>query len=262
MVAESQDADEIVYEHPLNERMRTLLRLEFLFAQGWFGVRGDSPWHSRVAVDTLVDIVALLSRGDLRTEIQKELERIVASLESFQERDEVNISRLQPVLEDCRDVAERLRSAPPGLPHIIQANEFLNNISQRASILGGSCGFDVPSYHRWLNRPAEHRQSDLENWFAAFRNTDEATRLILELMRGSAEPSQEQAQTGSFQAMLDRQFSYKLLRVTLPSNTDWFPEISGSHHFCTVRFMSQPDPCERPQQTTEDVAFRLERCAI
>lgn len=262
MAVESAYSDGIVYEHPLNERMRTLLRLEFLFAQGWFGVEGDSPWHSRIAVNTLVDIVALLSRGDLRTEIQKELERMVGNLEALQERDEVNMSRLRPVLDECRTVTERLRDAPPGLPTTIRDNEFLNNISQRAGILGGSCGFDIPSYHRWLNRPAEHRRRDLESWFAAFHNINEATRLIMELMRNSADPSEESAENGSFQAMLDRDVPYKMLRVTLPAATDWFPEISGSHHFCTIRFLSQPDPCQRPQQTDETVNFRLERCVV
>lgn len=253
---------EIVYEHPLNERMRTLLRLEFLFAQGRFGVEGDSPWHSRVAVNTLVDIVALLSRGDLRTEIQKELERIITSLESLQEHDGVDMSRLTPTLDECRTVASRLGESPVGLPHEIRNNEFLNNISQRAGILGGSCGFDIPSYHRWLNRPAEHRQKDLENWYGDFHNLNEATRLILDMMRESAEPSNENASGGSFQAMLDRDVAYKMLRVTLPGDTDCFPEISGSHHFCTIRFMTQLDPCERPQQTSHDVSFRLECCAI
>jgi cell division protein ZapD len=262
MVAETSYSDGIVFEHPLNERMRTLLRLEFLFAQGWYGVEGESPWHSRMAVNTLVDIVALLSRGDLRTEIQKELERTIASLEALEQREDVDPNRLSSVLSDCKRVAGQLRDATPGLPQNIRDNEFLNNISQRAGILGGSCGFDIPSYHRWLNRSAEHRRRDLEDWFAGFNNLNEATGLILELMRGSAEPSAQQASEGSFQAMLDRDVAYKMVRVTLPADTDWFPEISGSHHFCTIRFMSQPDPCQRPQQTTEDVSFRLECCAM
>ncbi len=262
MVAETSYSNGIVFEHPLNERMRTLLRLEFLFGQGWYGVEGESPWQSRIAVNTLVDIVALLSRGDLRTEIQKELERMIGSLEALQQRGGVDLTRLSSTLDDCQRVASQLRDAPPGLPQNIRDNEFLNNISQRAGILGGSCGFDIPSYHRWLNRPAEHRRRDLENWFAGFSNLHEATGLILELMRGSAEPSDEQASEGSFQAMLARDVAYKMVRVTLPGDTEWFPEISGSHHFCTIRFMTQPDPCQRPQQTKEDVAFRLECCAM
>ncbi|WP_018717304.1 cell division protein ZapD [Arhodomonas aquaeolei] len=252
----------ITYEHPLNERVRTLLRLEFLFDQGRFGMTGDTEWHSRLAVGTLVDIVALLSRGDLRSEIQKELEQMVTSLEALEKRPGVDPSLLAPVLDECRDLAQRLRAAPPGIPAIVRDNEFLAAVAQRSGIMGGTCAFDLPGYHLWLNRSPERRREDLESWYDGFGILRESTRRILSLLRESADPVTLEAEGGSYQRTLERGSPYQLLRVALPADAPYFPEISGNKHFCTVRFMVQGGATERPQQTDENVPFRLELCAI
>jgi hypothetical protein len=52
----------------------------------------------------------------------------------------------------------------------------------------------------------------------------------------------------------------KPLRIALPSGTDLYPEISGSHYRCSVRFLVWQDAGTRPIQTTEDVRFTLTTC--
>ncbi len=59
------------YEQPLTERMRTFLRLEYLYRQLVFHVDRESEWASRAAVASLLDIIAILSRGDVRSDIIK-----------------------------------------------------------------------------------------------------------------------------------------------------------------------------------------------
>ena len=43
------EAAPVVYEQPLNERMRTFLRLEFLYTQATYHSESPSPWSSRAA---------------------------------------------------------------------------------------------------------------------------------------------------------------------------------------------------------------------
>ena len=45
----------VIYEQPLNERVRTFLRLEHLFCQTDYTLRGFSVWDSRASLDSLVD---------------------------------------------------------------------------------------------------------------------------------------------------------------------------------------------------------------
>lgn len=257
-----QQPDLIVYEYPLNERMRTFLRLEFLFAQYRFGAAGESAWHTRSAVAALLDVMALLTRSDIRSELQKELDRVGSNLKKLQAQPQVDGDVLQPILDEGKQLAQQLREAPTGLPRVVSSNEFLSTIEQRAGILGGTCAFDLAGFHLWLESPAATRQAQLETWHRGFALIDQGTAYVLRLLRGSADPVEKTAHGGSFQAMLDRATRYQLLRVLLPKAQGCYPEISGSKHFCNIRFLEQPEQGERPQQVSEDVSFTLEQCAI
>ncbi len=65
---------------------------------------------------------------------------------------------------------------------------------------------------------------------------------------------------GVFHLTLDRDVPVQMLRIALPAGTDIYPEISGSHYRCSIRFLVWQDAKTRPVQTTEDVAFTLSTC--
>ncbi len=262
MSPEQSQASTITYEYPLNERMRTFLRLEFLFANLAHGIRGDSPCDTRCAVMAILDIKALLSRSDIRSELQKELDRLQTSLERLQTSPNVDKQLLGPLLDKADALSQRLREAPTGLAPAIRDNEFLTAIEQRAGVLGGTCAFDLPGYHLWLESPASERRARLRDWQEAFTLLEDGIGLVLEVLRGSADPARETAPGGCFQAMLEHHTPYQLLRLLLPADSRHYPEISGSRHYVNIRFLQQPEQGERPQQVDSDVTFTLERCVI
>jgi cell division protein ZapD len=59
----------------------------------------------------------------------------------------------------------------------------------------------------------------------------------------------------------DREHPCQLVRVTLPPTTDLFPEISGSQHRCTIRFLNWLDAAKRPVHVETDIPFLLTCCA-
>src|SRR5690606_7195008 len=75
----------------------------------------------------------------------------------------------------------------------LREHEFLNTIRNRTAIPGGTCEFDLPGYHFWLNRPEDDRRRDLERWLDTLEPLRRAIRLILNLIRNSASPSDETA---------------------------------------------------------------------
>src|SRR6202165_4289801 len=85
----------IVYEQPLNERMRTFLRLEFLYTQSSYHSESPNPWSARAAVASLLEILAITARGDSRSEVLKELERHVNVLKEYQSKTGVDPGRLK-----------------------------------------------------------------------------------------------------------------------------------------------------------------------
>src|SRR5260370_13864675 len=57
-------AEGLIFEQPLNERMRTFLRLDFLYNQALYHTEMASPWASRAAISTPIDRLASTTRGD------------------------------------------------------------------------------------------------------------------------------------------------------------------------------------------------------
>ena len=64
----------IKFEQPLSERMRTFLRLEFLHEQTRFHANEPTDFGARAAVAGLLEILTILGRGDVRSDVLKELD--------------------------------------------------------------------------------------------------------------------------------------------------------------------------------------------
>src|SRR5215469_10893897 len=88
----------LVFEQPLNERMRTFLRLDFLYNQALHHNQMASPWGSRAAMASLIDILAITTRGDVRSDVLKELESHLTTLSEFQSRPGVDTQRLKTLV--------------------------------------------------------------------------------------------------------------------------------------------------------------------
>ena len=70
-----------IYEQPLNEKVRSFLRLEKLFHQYHFHLQHGSEWNNRIAIDSILELLAFTTRSDIKLEILKELERQYGRLE-------------------------------------------------------------------------------------------------------------------------------------------------------------------------------------
>ncbi len=251
----------ITYEQPLNERIRTFLRLEFLFRQADHTLAGHSAWDSRATIANLIEILNVFTRGDLKTEVIKELERLAATLARLETNPDVDRSKLNEILDRIDVLVDRLYLLQGQVGQDVKDNEFLTAIKQRTTIPGGTCDFDLPAYHYWLQKPAAERDAELRHWLSSFDNFRSAIELILGMVRESASESRETTIAGFFQKSLDTSVPYQLIRVTLPATVNCFAEISGGKHRFTVRMMEMRG-YERPAQATRDIDFILGCCAI
>ncbi len=252
----------IIYEHPLNERIRTLLRLEHLFLQARHFLGGQSSWESRILVASLMEVLDIFSRGDLRTELLKELERAAANLERLLENPAVDGERLGTVLRALQGLATPLREGAGQLGQALREDEFLSPIRQRSNIPGGSCDFDLPLYHRWLSQPLERRLEDEKAWFASLDVVRQPVELLLKLIRNSAEPVQCETEDGLYQQSLESGIPFQLLRIALPPESDCYAEISGGKHRFTVRFLRPGGEGERPRPIDHPLSFKLSTCSL
>ena len=65
----------IVYEHPLNERVRTYLRLEYLFRRFEWLLHREHPIEHHFCFSTVFEIAEVAARADLKSDLLKDLER-------------------------------------------------------------------------------------------------------------------------------------------------------------------------------------------
>lgn len=248
------------YEQPLSERMRTFLRLEYLYEQLLFHIERKSHWASRAAIASLLDVIAILSRGDLRSDIIKELERQIYIFDRYQNLPEVNEERLARVLRNLQKLRQELNVVGPQYLLSVRENEFLNSVKHRSAIPGGTCEFDLPDYSHWLRKPYELRLADIKSWTKNLRPLCSSVAELLWLMRKSGQSFDQVAINGVFQHSLRRDQPIGLIRVSLAAGTPFYPEISGGHHRFTVRFMEWPDAGLRAVQTNHNVDFELTIC--
>lgn len=254
--------DHYVYEQPLNEKIRAFLRLEKLFQQYSFHLKHGSDWNNRVAIDSILEILAYTTRSDIKLEVLKELERQHSRLERLAQRPQIDQSSLTSVLKNIQKRIGELQSISGQLGQQTKSIELLSAIAQKSSVPGSICDFDLPALRHWLTMPKEKRQKHIEKWFRPFGHLDRSVQLILDVLRHSAEDTDEIAHNGFFQKSLDTNQAVQLLRISVPENSLCYPEISAGKHRFSVRFMKNEDPAMRPEQCQEDVPFKMKMCAI
>lgn len=260
-VIDHSNDDLTVYEHPLTEKTRSLLRLEFLLAEALQSQKISGEWPRRHALGCLLDITTILARTDFKGDLAKELERYRNRLNALKSHDGVDRRVLDKTESDIRDALSAMRQAQSAGASI-RDSEFLAMLRQRSSIPGGACGFDLPALQHWLARPVKTQIQDIDSWFADLLPLQNAIRLTLQLLRGSAEMTTEHAMNGLFSSNLDKVRSAQLLRISFYKTLQCYPEISGGRHRVTIRFVRQPNARSRPVQITESVRFELARCGL
>ena len=254
--------DILIYEQPLNERIRTFLRIEHLFSQANHYSSNPDAWNVRLIIAALLEVNDLLKRSDVRAELANELERHAETLRALSNNPRVDSERLQKILDNIHEYLSILSNMgwDPGAP--LDSDDLLNSIKQRISIPGGACNFDLPNYHYWLNRPLETQEQNLQIWQKELLIIRDSVNLTLNMIRNSANPSGETAVNGFFEHLIASDTPGQLVRVKLPGDSKHFPEISGSKHQFSIRFMEQPQTTQPAIKTSEDVVFELHFCAL
>ena len=250
----------ILYEYPLNERIRTLLRLEDLFTRLDYFIPREHPLEHHVALTTLFDILDVAARADLKSDLLQELDRQRQTLTQYRNNPAVALNTLDQILQRIDLAWTALNTTTGKTGQHLRDNEWLMSIRSRAAIPGGVCQFDLPSYHYWLNRDPEVRRRDLDAWMQPMAPIRDGLEIVLRLLRASGRPEPQLARSGAFQLTMAGRTA-QMLRVRLARAETVVPEISANKYALNVRFML-PETIARPRLAERDVAFELTFCSL
>ncbi|WP_299019109.1 cell division protein ZapD [uncultured Photobacterium sp.] len=240
------------FEHPLNEKVRIYLRLEYLIRQMTHSSQLSDQWQHQIFFRALFDLLEILDQIQLKSELAKDLDKQRTKLKSWLNINGVDQSALLAILDNL-DLAHHKLIAANRLGQDIREDRFLSGIKQRFSIPGGSCCFDLPTLHHWLHLPLAHKQSDLANWLTQLAELTEALNLWLRLTRESGHFQPQVARSGFFQYEAE---DASLLRLEICPSHGVYPMISGHRNRFAIRYL----PFEEGTSIAEAIEFKLAIC--
>lgn len=250
----------ISYEFPINEKVRTWLRLEDLFARTNYFLAKESSMDHHAALTTLFELHEVASRPDLKSELVQELERQKRALSCLHNNPAISEQALDDVLSEIEQVATALLSMAGKVGTILRDNEWLMGIKQRASMPGGTCQFDLPSYHYWQQQPSSLRRRNLSEWLAPILPIQTAICVLLKLLRENGKRISFTAHQGTFQQMQGGRAA-QLLRLSLGNDLPCIPELGANKYAINIRFILANYEA-KSSIFEQDVPFDLTFCTL
>lgn len=223
----------ILFEHPLNEKMRTWLRIEFLLKQLENSRTITDPLNALNFFRNAAELLDVFERGELRTEIVKELDKQQLKLRSWAEVPGVDMALIESLRESLKTRSSTLMAAPR-MGQLLREDRLIGLVRQRLSIPGGCCSFDLPTLHIWLHISQSARDEQVNTWMASLTPIREALTLILDLIRQSGVFRHQTSLNGFFQDNAD---GADLLRLQLSLDDSLYPQVSGHKSRFAIRFL-------------------------
>ena len=246
-----------LYEYPLNEKVRTYLRFEHFFKQLSYFDDCNNDTAMVGYLETVFTLLDVLERGDLKSDIIRDLDTHERNLAFWANHPNIDlnaidkakarVTRLQNYFKRIGKIGKSLRD-----------DKFLRSIKQRFSIPGGTCNFDLPNLHFWLQQDSDAKTQQLALWNQEFDYVKEAITTSLSFLREQGTFTLQTAEKGLFQGSADEKV--ELLRIHCATDQGYYPVVSGNKYRFVIRFiLFTPDDNGKVNPST-NVDFKLAYC--
>lgn len=248
-----------IYELPLNERLRTFMRIEFLYSRlKYFSSNLDDNWQTRTVIHTLLEIYSILSRTDVRREVLADLDRYIMQMQRFQSAPDADNNMVNDVLEDLDSIKDQVVDVGTDYLLKLREDEFIASLLHRHTLPGGKAEFDMPKYKFFLESNKKNVVLQINSWIDVMRPICEGIDKLMWIIRESNEPIATVAVGGQYNHQIERRTQISLVRI-ITNDTNVYPEISGGRHLIAVRFFNQNRDGEYVQ-FEDNVEFKISLC--
>ncbi|TDF39361.1 cell division protein ZapD [Alteromonadaceae bacterium M269] len=246
-----------LYEFPLNEKVRSYLRLEQLFQQLEHTKDFGPTWSFMTFFESLFTLLDLLDRLDVRNDMLKDIEIHEKNLQHWSKHPKIDLVALQKALDKVTRLKEQLRNARK-IGNTLKEDKFLNSIKQRFAIPGGTCSFDLPNLHYWLKQPQDEVQQDINQWLSEFTLVQDSLDIALSFLRERGKFTDATAAKGFYQGIADDKI--ELIRIHCSIEDNYYPTLSGNKYRYAIRFMNFESNQEGSTSVTDTIDFKLAAC--
>ncbi|WP_392560636.1 cell division protein ZapD [Orbus mooreae] len=246
--------NKVIFEHPLHEKMRTWLRIEFLIKQLEENKTVNTA-NALLFFHSLSELLEIVERNDVRGDLYKELDEQKQKLSTWLNVAGVDSNLLETLLERINYIQNQL-SKNDKMGQSLKEDRFVSAIRKRLTIPGGCCSFDLPSFYLWLQQPQTYRNTHVTIWRDSFLTLYQAISTLLPLIRQCSIFKPFSCNNNFYQNCTD---SSSLLRIRLPLANSLYPQVSGNAARYAIRFVHL-EPSLNDKIDTNCVEFELATC--
>jgi cell division protein ZapD len=229
----------IIFEFPLNERIRRLLRIEEIYQKFEHQLKNTHDYFEFGCFNTLFEIVQLVSRSDLKIDFLQELERQEKKQSALLDHqalkeNQLNPTEIIPMIQVARKKLENI-DVKPGFN--FNNNLFLEEVKKRIGSPGGLLDVDFPNFRNWAShKTRKSKLDDFKSWAQPLMVFKNAASVILLILRNQCHVESIKAKEGKHQQTIDPLKTFDLIRLELEKTLNIYPEISANKYTVNVFF--------------------------
>jgi len=250
----------IIFEQPLNEITRVNLRLEYLFKKIDHCIDCTAYWSVRAKVESIVQIIHILDRPDIKGKYTKALHQQLSVLRKAHEHHHADQEKISEWIRIFERLLSDLNHTGEKLGQKLREKQFINRIRQQLLFPGGEADFELPAYQCWLNLQNHELDDHMSVLYAELNLVKEIVSHLLMMSRGSGRTQKHIAQHGFYQLSVDPKNAIQLIQISMTDQMSVYPVISAGKHRVCIRFYDGTE-LETEEQVTSDVAFSLKCCS-
>ena len=250
----------VIFEQPLSEALRLCLRLEKLFHQFDQAVASREEAYSRFAMDSLIEILRVSDRPDLKSKLSQALSAQVVKFNQWSRNPQVDGNKLQGLIEEFEGFISILNDRYSKVASELRDHPLIQSISHHAMSPGGACDHNVPMYQLWLNQDEAVKLACFDHWLVHLSDLKKMVLTLLRVIRGAQPFESHYADRGFFQTPLQNACS--LIRVSVDASLNCYAMTSVGKHRLSVTFYDLVDvsgPIES-QKSENNIKFKLACC--
>ena len=246
-----------VFEFPLKEKVRNYLRVEQLLGQLKISAKSEHQQLQVVFFQQLFELLDLVERLDLRSDLSKDLEAHEKNLVYWSKHPKIDSTALEQALKTVLTLREKLKN-DRRFGSALKEDKLLSAIRQRFAIPGGACSFDLPNLHFWLQQPLEKRHIEIAQWLETLALLDDAIAVSLSFIRERGQFINVTAENGFYQGAAEDK--NELIRVRCRVDEGYYPTLSGNKYRYALRFMLFTANENGSSAMENHVQFQLAAC--
>ena len=246
-----------VFEFPLKEKVRNYLRVEQLLGQLKITAKSEHTHLQLVFFEQLFELLDLIERLDLRSDLTKDLEAHEKNLVYWSKHPKIDSTALEQALKTVLTLKQKLKT-DRRFGSALKEDKLLSAIRQRFAIPGGACSFDLPNLHYWINQSQAHRQDEMKKWMMTLVSVEETISICLSFLRERGTFRTLTASNGFYQGVAEDK--NELIRVRCSVDEGFYPTLSGNKYRFALRFMLFDVEPGKSSSVDEDVSFSLAAC--